>query len=118
MPFAGIGLPTYMKLSKKIFGKNTNHIKHIHLAGKRDHDNNNKMERLNGEICDREKIFMSLKKFDTPLIDGLKTHYNFTKKHSALQDRTSAQASAIKVDGKNRWKTIIQNASLHRENSV
>ena len=87
MPFAGIGLPTYMKLSKKIFGKNTNHIKHIHLAGKKDRDNNN-MERLNGEICDREKVFMSLKKFDTPLIVELKTYYNFTKKHSSLKDKT------------------------------
>ena len=61
-----------MKSSKKIFGKNTNHVRHIHLAGKRDHDNN-KMERLNDEIMDREKIFRGLKKFDTPLIDGLKT---------------------------------------------
>ena len=41
-------------------------------------------------------------KFDTPLIDGLKTYYNFTKKHSALQGRTPAQASVIEVDGKNR----------------
>ena len=31
---------------------------------------------------------------------------------------TSAQASLIEVDGKNKWKTIIQNASLHNENSV
>ena len=35
MLFAGSGLPVYMKSSKKIFGKNTNHIRHIHLAGKK-----------------------------------------------------------------------------------
>ena len=107
MFFAGSCLPVYMKSSKKIFGKNTNHIRHIHHAGKRDRDNNNEMERLNGEVCDREKVFRGLKKFDIPRIDGLKTYYNFTKKHLALQDRTPAQASVIKVDGKNRWKTII-----------
>ena len=118
MFFAWRCLPAYIKSSKKIFGKNTNHIMHTHIAGKRDRDNNNEMERLNGEICDREKIFRGLKKFDTPRIDGLKTYYNFTKKHLALQGRTPAQASVIKVDGKNRWKTIIQNASLHRENSI
>ena len=117
MRFAS-SLPTYMKSSKKIFGKNTNHIRHIHLVGKRDRDNSNEMERLNVEICDREKVFRGLKKFDTPRIDGLKTYYNFTKKHLTLQGRTPAQASVIKVNGKNRWKTIIQNASLHRENSV
>ena len=69
MFFAGSGLPAYMKSSKKIFGKNTNHIMHIHIAGKRDRDNNNKMEHLNGEIQDREKVFMDLKRFYTPLID-------------------------------------------------
>ena len=49
-----------MKSSKKVFGKKTNHIRHIHIAGKRDRDNNNKMERLNGEIRDREKVLRSL----------------------------------------------------------
>ena len=57
-----------MKSSKKIFGKNTNHVRHIHLAGKRDRDDY-KMERLNGEIMDREKIFKGLKRPYTPLID-------------------------------------------------
>ena len=66
-----------MKSAKKIFGKNTNHIRHIHLAGKRDRDNNDKMERLNGETVDREKVFRGLKRIDTPLIDGLKAYYNF-----------------------------------------
>ena len=87
MPFARSGLPTYMKSSKKIFGKNTNHIRHAHLAGKRDR-NNNKMERLNGEIMDYEKVFRGLKRLDTSLIDGLKV-YNLTKKHSSLKDKTS-----------------------------
>ena len=72
--FVTDGLPAYMKSSKKVFGKKTNHIRHIHIAGKRDRDNNNnnKMERLNGEIRDREKVFRGLKRFDTSLIDGLK----------------------------------------------
>ena len=79
MLFAGSCLPAYMKSSKKIFGKNTNHIRHIRLAGKRDRDNNNKTERFNGEIRDREKVFRGLKKFDTPKIDGMNAYYNFTK---------------------------------------
>ena len=47
---------------------------------------------------------MGLKKFYTLLIDELKTHYNFIKKHSTLQSRTLAQASAIEVDGKTDGK--------------
>ena len=30
------GLPAYMKSSKKVFGKKTNHVRHIHIAGKRE----------------------------------------------------------------------------------
>ena len=112
------GLQAYMKSSKKVFGKKTNHVRHIHIAGKRDRDNNNKMERINGTIRDREKVFRGLKKIDTPLIEGMKVYYNFTKKHEALKGRTPAEASMIEIDGKNKWKTIIQNASLHKENSI
>jgi hypothetical protein len=41
----------------------TKHIKHIRFKG--DH-NNNKMERMNGEIRDREKTMRGLKKVDKP----------------------------------------------------
>ena len=113
--FVTDGLPAYMKSSKKVFGKDTNHVRHIHIQ--RDM-NNNKMERLNGEIRDREKVFRGLKKIDTPIIDGMKTYYNFTKKHGALKGKTPSEEALIKVDGKNRWKTIIENASLYKENSI
>ena len=112
------GLPAYMKSSKKVFGKDTNHVRHIHIAAKRDRDNNNKMERLNGEIRDREKVFRGLKKMDTAVLDGMCVYYNFTKKHSGIDGMTPAEASLIDVDGKNRWKTIIQNASLHKDTTV
>ncbi len=51
---------------------------------------------------------------DTPIIDGMRVYYNFTKKHGALKGRTPAQEAMIEIDGKNRWKTIIQNASLNK----
>ena len=106
------GLPAYIKSSKRIFGSKTNHVRHIHLQGDR---NNNKMERLNGEIRDREKVFRGLKKMDTAILDGMRVYYNFTKKHSALNGKTPAQASLIEIDGKNKWKTIIQNASMSKD---
>ena len=105
------GLPAYMKSSKRIFGKKTNHVRHIHLKGDM---NNNKMERLNGEIRDREKVFRGLKRMDTPVLDGMRVYYNFTKKHGSLKGKTPAEASLIEIDGKNKWKTIIQNASLNK----
>ena len=77
-----------------MFGKKTNHIRHIHIAGKRDRDNNNKMERLNGEIRDREKVFRGLKKFDTPLIDGMKAYYNYTKKTLCIAGQNTSSSLA------------------------
>lgn len=109
------GLPAYQKASKKVFGKKTIHTRHIHIQKDM---NNNKMERLNGEIRYREKVFRGLKKIDTPILDGMKVYYNFTKKHGALKGKTLSESALIKVDGKNRWKTIIQNASLYKENSI
>ena len=89
------------------------------MQAKRDRDNhNNKMERLNGGIMDREKIFRGLKRFDTPLIDVLKAYHNFTKKYGSLKGRTPTEQALIEVNGKNKWITLIQNASLHKENSV
>ncbi len=109
------GLPAYAKSSRRVFGKGTNHVKHIHLAGKRDRDNNNRMERLNGEIRDREKVFRGLKKMDTAILDGMRVYYNFTKKHGALDGQTPAESAMVGVDGTNKWKTIIQNAGLSKD---
>ena len=36
------------------------------------------MERLNGEIRDREKVMRGLKKDDTALIPGMRVYNNFT----------------------------------------
>ena len=106
------GLPAYAKSSRRIFGKNTRHIKNIHLAGKRSKDNKNKMERLNGEICDRENVMHGLKKNDTALMPGIRV-YNNTKKHIGLNGKTPAEAKIL-IEGKNKWYTIIQNASLYK----
>ena len=103
-----------MKSGKKAFGRDTSHARRIHLAGKGDRDNNNKMEGLNGEIGDREKAFRGLKKMDTAVLGGMRVYYNFTKKHGALNGMTPAQALLIEIDGKNRRKTIIQNAHLSK----
>lgn len=85
----------------------THHIQHIHF--KKDM-NNNKMERLNGEIRDREKVMRGLKKMDTPIIEGYRIFHNFVRSHEALDGKTPAEASGITVEGNNKWLTLIQNS--------
>ncbi len=74
--------------------------------------NNNKMEKMNGEIGDREKTMRSLKKVDTPILKGLHIYHNYIREHQGLQEKkTPAEKAGIKVEGENKWLTIIQNAS-------
>jgi transposase-like protein len=57
----------YMKDFHTLRNPKTRHIKHIRLQG--DY-NNNKMERMNGEVRDREKTMRGLKKMGTPILKG------------------------------------------------
>ncbi len=86
----------------------TEHIRHVRLQG--DY-NNNKMERMNGEIRDRERCMRTLERADTPVLAGMRIYHNFVKPHMALDGKTPAEVAGIKVEGDNKWITIIQNAS-------
>ncbi len=69
------------------------------------------MERLNGEIRDREKVVRGVKKTDSPLIEGCQIYHNYVRPHMGLDGKTPAEACGIKVEGENKWMTLIQNAS-------
>jgi putative transposase len=86
----------------------TEHIRHIRLAG--DY-NNNKMERMNGEIRDREKVMRGLERKDSPILTGYQLFHNYIRPHKALDYKTPAEVAGIQVKGKDKWLTIIQNAS-------
>ena len=106
------GLPAYHDAYKKEFwtrrNPRTQHIRHIKLKG--DY-NNNKMERLNGEIRQREKTMRGLKRTDTPILKGYHIFHNYIRTHEALKGKTPAEACGIKIKGNNKWLTLIQNAS-------
>ena len=50
------------------------------------------MERLNGEIRDREKVFRGLKKMDTPVLDGMRVYYNFKETQCIKWQDTSSRS--------------------------
>jgi hypothetical protein len=88
------------------------HVRHITIKGDR---NNNKMERLNNEIRDREKTFRGLKKMDTPIIEGYRIYHNYVRPHMALEGKTPADMAGIKIEGENKWITLIQNATTAKQ---
>jgi putative transposase len=108
------GLQAYQHAVKEYYsnvGPRTKHIYGIKLQGPL---NNNKMERLNGEIRDREKVVRGVKKNDTAILTGYQIYHNYVRPHEGLNGSTPADAAAIKIEGDNKWVTVIQNATLAR----
>jgi transposase-like protein len=109
------GLPSYRDAFNKEFftleNPRSRHINAIKLGGHTGDENNNRMERINGEIRDREKVMRGLKKKDTPILKGMQVYHNFIKPHEGLNGKTPAEACGIKVNGENKWMTLIQNAA-------
>lgn len=106
------GLKSYEEAYQKEFWeidrtKRTLHIKHIRMSGDM---NNNKMERMNGEFRDREKVVRGIKKTDSAIFDGYQMYHNYLRPHMGLNGKTPADKCGIEIQGNNKWLTIIQNA--------
>ena len=113
------GLQSYHDAFKKEFFTNTKpksqHINAIKLSGS---TNNNKMERINGEMRDREKTMRGLKKKDTPILQGMQIFHNYIRPHEGLDGMTPSEACGIEIKGDNKWITLIQNASQSQKAKV
>src|SRR5208282_2828204 len=109
------GAPNFHEAYTKEFwtrGNGTEHIREIRMAGS---VHNNKMERFNGEIRDRERVMRTLEIPDTPILRGMRIYHNFIRPHMALKGKTPAEKAGIDVKGKDKWLTIIQNASKKQD---
>jgi hypothetical protein len=121
--FISDGAPNFHEAYNKEYRTNrydsTVHISHIRLQG--DH-NNNRMERMNGELRDREKVMRSLKSENSPIFKGLQIYHNHMRPHMALDDKTPGELAGITIRGDNKWRTLIENAShvqrINRKNGV
>jgi putative transposase len=105
------GAPNFHVAYKKEFltlkNPRTKHIKHIRFKGD---NHNNKMERMNGEVRDREKVMRGLKRQDTKILIGYQIYHNYLRPHEGLEGKTPAEASGIKIEGENKWITLVQNS--------
>lgn len=74
------------------------------------------MEHMNGEIRDRERVMRTLEKADTPILTGMQIFRNYVRPHEALNGRAPAEVAGIKVNGYNKWMTLIQNGTAKKLN--
>ena len=75
--------------------------------------NNNQMESFNGNTVRlREEATSGLKRKDSAILAGLRIYHNHVRPHPGLPDgQTPGEAAGIKIEGDNKWKTIIQAAA-------
>ena len=106
------GLNSYRVAAEEVMPL-TEHVREIHITGpKKGKDNNNRMERLNGTIRDREKTYRGLKTKRTTEFCGLRVNYNHARKHRSLK-RTPGEEAGIFIEGADKWRTMIQNGSRY-----
>ena len=87
----------------------TKHVEHVTWRGER---GNEKMESFNGNtVRAREKVMRSLKREDSPILDGYQIFHNHMRPHMGLGGKTPAEVAGIQVRGENKYITLIQNAS-------
>lgn len=109
------GLRAYHLAYKREFFTHKEPTEHIqHITWRKD-QGNEKMEAFNGTVRSREKVMRSLKREDSPIIDGYRIFHNYLRGHEALDGKTPAESAGIEVQGENKWLTLIQNASRRRK---
>src|SRR5215217_7635822 len=87
-----------------------NQVDHIAKGGiTKPHTNNNRVERLNGTLRERVKVQRGWKNPKSSIAEGQRIYYNFVKPHQALDDKTPAEKVGTNIEGKNKWRTLLQN---------
>lgn len=72
------GLSSYHDAFNRVFYQRSNPIsQHVNAIKLSDDMNNNKMERIHGEIRDCEKTLRGLKKKETPILQGMQIFHNY-----------------------------------------
>jgi len=54
------------------------------------------MERMNGELRQREKAMRTLERQDTAILTGMQIYHNYVRPHEALNGKTPAEGLQFK----------------------
>ena len=48
---------------------------------------------------------------ETKILKGYQLYHNYLRPHEGIENKTPAEMCGIEIEGQNKWKTLIQNAS-------
>jgi hypothetical protein len=52
-----------------------------------------------------------LKKVNTSILTGYQIYHNYMRPHEGVKQYYTAEACGIKIEGENKWMTLIQRAN-------
>jgi hypothetical protein len=55
---------------------------------------------------------------DSAILSGYQLFHNYVRPHEGLDGNTPAEACGIKIEGQDKWKTLIENASKKSQAAV
>ena len=90
------GLGSYQNAYESEFKNPARQTEHIREIAFNEEIHNNKNERLNGEIRDREKTMRGIKTMDSPVLSGYQIFHNFIRPHSALKGKTPGKLAELR----------------------
>ncbi len=87
------GLHAYHQACKReFFTHNKPQTQHAqHVTWRAGSEDNRKMEAFNGTVRSREKVMRSLKREDSPILEGYQIFHNYVRPHMALGGKTPAE---------------------------
>lgn len=105
------GNPSYNEAYwKEYYTMGGKRVKNIRSISVRHKGLNQKVERLNGVMRDREKVMRGMDHAESAqkTIDAFRIHYNFIRNHSAI-GKTPAEQAGIKLSlGRNKIESLIK----------
>ena len=97
---------------KKYRKKNKRPVHIRSAAVQKIHINNNTYERWNGTIRDRIKTVRGFNSEHPALLWLYITYYNFIRTHMGINNKTPAEVMGIRINGDNKWMTLLAFASV------
>ena len=100
-------MKSYPAAIRKVFGRRVEHVKTDGLAAV---VNNNLIERLNGTVKERDKVFRGFKRLDSAqqYVDGWVLDYNFFRPHLSLPGKMPPAAMANATPPFFNWEGVAR----------
>jgi putative transposase len=113
------GLQGYHRaFNREIYTNTKPKPKHIRCAGFIAKTNNNRVERLNETVRERDKVMRGMQSQETAkiLMSGFRDYYNFLRPHMGIEDKTPAEKAGIDLElGRKRIKNLIKQSTTRRQ---